>query len=97
MQKDFLRNLTTFTGKHLCQCLFFNKAESKKNLKNKKIEKTNFTLLKLIYFRFKPLETQNQTNVSIFSNRTGERFNLVKNYVQCQRPTLNIRVIDSYS
>ena len=97
MQKDFLRNLTTFTGKHLCQSLFFNKVKSKKNSKNKKIGKTNFTLLKLIYFRSKPLETQNQTNVSIFSNRTGERFNLVKNYVQCQRPTLNIRVIDSYS
>ena len=24
-KKDVLRNFTKFTGKHLCQCLFFNK------------------------------------------------------------------------
>ena len=26
MKKDVLRNFTKFTGKHLCQSLFFNKA-----------------------------------------------------------------------
>ena len=31
-KKDVLRNFAKFTGKHLCQSLFFNKVANKENL-----------------------------------------------------------------
>ena len=35
MRKGVLRNFTKFTGKHLCQSLFFNKAEAYNFIKTK--------------------------------------------------------------
>ena len=35
MKKGVLRNFTNFTGKHLCQSLFFNKVDKKKFIKKR--------------------------------------------------------------
>ena len=62
MMKDVLRNFTKFTGKHLCQSLFFNKVTSLRpeacNFINKE------TLVEVFSREF--CETSKNT----FSNRT---------------------------
>ena len=59
VRKGALRNFTKFTGKHLCQALFYNKVAGS--------ELTNLLKKRLFYYEF--WEISNNT----FSQNTSER------------------------
>ena len=72
MKKGVLRDFTKFTGKHLCQILFFNKVACLSRIR------TEYGEILLISPYSVRMRERSATYLSVFSPNVGKAYNSIK-------------------